>query len=308
MSTITHSRVWSRLWDPGSHFLTPKTGRASSLGSALSAGPIFSHSQQRVFSLSNPQEQKNGPRRTFTGSKSFASYGVFLTNAHSNETASATITKCTSASRKALFSAPTIPGRSIVSTCQQTWRREIHSTGRSRRGVVTKRNKSSASNGQNGHKANENPRESTTTPSPSSTKKSDATKDTPPAQSHNYLHLPHLPHMPHMPHRPTRDELLAAASGFWSRLKVRFKWFSIRSTRPWNIDDWSAFASWFVVGNIIWVFVGTTTFFSLVIFSINTVFAQGKPVFWTECTNQELTPFRNFSEMDRRLSHSFGGY
>jgi distribution and morphology protein 31 len=79
-----------------------------------------------------------------------------------------------------------------------------------------------------------------------------------------------------MPHRPTREELLAAATGFWSRLKVRFKWFSIRSTRPWNIDDWSAFASWFVLGNIVWVFVGTTTFFSLVIFSINTVFAQGK--------------------------------
>ena len=78
-----------------------------------------------------------------------------------------------------------------------------------------------------------------------------------------------------MPHRPTKEELLAAATGFWSRLKVRFKWFSIRSVRPWNIDDWSAFVSWFVLGNIVWVLVGTTTFFSLVIFSINTVVAQG---------------------------------
>jgi len=33
--------------------------------------------------------------------------------------------------------------------------------------------------------------------------------------------------------------------------------------------------SWFVLGNIAWIFIGTTTFFSLVIFSINTVVAQG---------------------------------
>ena len=87
-----------------------------------------------------------------------------------------------------------------------------------------------------------------------------------------YLHLSHLPKMPH---RPTKEELLAAATGFWSRLKVRFKWFSIRSARPWNVDDWSAFVSWFVLGNIVWILVGTTTFFSLVILSINTVVAQG---------------------------------
>ncbi|KKY30134.1 putative mitochondrial distribution and morphology protein 31 [Diaporthe ampelina] len=31
-----------------------------------------------------------------------------------------------------------------------------------------------------------------------------------------------------MPHRPTKEELLSAANGFWQRLKVRFKWFSIR--------------------------------------------------------------------------------
>ncbi|KAF8863327.1 mitochondrial distribution and morphology protein family 31/32 [Acephala macrosclerotiorum] len=83
-----------------------------------------------------------------------------------------------------------------------------------------------------------------------------------------------------MPHRPTKEELLAAATGFWSRLKVRFKWFSIRSVRPWNVDDWSAFVSWFVLGNIVWILVGTTTFFSLVIFSINTVVAQETLARW----------------------------
>ncbi|ESZ98851.1 mitochondrial distribution and morphology protein [Sclerotinia borealis F-4128] len=90
----------------------------------------------------------------------------------------------------------------------------------------------------------------------------------------------HLPHMSKMRHRPTRDELLAAATGFWSRLKVRFKWFTIRGGRPWNVDDWSAFVSWFVLGNIAWVFVGTTTFFSLIILSINTVVAQETLARW----------------------------
>jgi distribution and morphology protein 31 len=83
-------------------------------------------------------------------------------------------------------------------------------------------------------------------------------------------------HLPKMPHRPTKEELLAAASGFGQRLKVRFKWFSIRSMRPWNADEWGAFVSWFVFGHIVWILVGTTTFFSLIILFINTVFAQGR--------------------------------
>ncbi|KAK2609022.1 Mitochondrial distribution and morphology protein 31, mitochondrial precursor [Conoideocrella luteorostrata] len=89
-----------------------------------------------------------------------------------------------------------------------------------------------------------------------------------------YLHLPTLAH------RPTKEELLAAANGFWERLKVRFKWMSIRSMRPWNVDEWGAFVSWFMLGHIVWVLVGTTTFFSILIFSINTVFAQETLAKW----------------------------
>ncbi|KAK3306547.1 mitochondrial distribution and morphology proteins-domain-containing protein [Chaetomium strumarium] len=87
-------------------------------------------------------------------------------------------------------------------------------------------------------------------------------------------------HLPKMPHRPTKEELLAAASGFGQRLKVRFKWFSIRSMRPWNADEWGAFLSWFVFGHIVWILVGTTTFFSLIILFINTVFAQETLAKW----------------------------
>ena len=81
-------------------------------------------------------------------------------------------------------------------------------------------------------------------------------------------------------HRPSREELLAAATGFWSRLKVRFKWFSIRSVRPFNADEIGAFFSWFLLGHVLWIILGTTTFFSLAIFAVNTVFAQETLARW----------------------------
>ena len=88
-----------------------------------------------------------------------------------------------------------------------------------------------------------------------------------------------LPQIPQL-HRPTRDELLAAATGFWSRLKVRFKWFSIRSARPFNIDELSAFFSWVLLGHVLWIILGTTTFFSLAILAVNTVLAQETLARW----------------------------
>ncbi|MCJ1406736.1 Mitochondrial distribution and morphology protein 31, mitochondrial precursor [Ptychographa xylographoides] len=88
-----------------------------------------------------------------------------------------------------------------------------------------------------------------------------------------------LPSIPHL-HRPSKEELLAAATGFWSRLKVRFKWFSIRSVRPFNADEIGAFFSWILVGHVLWIILGTTTFFSLAIFAVNTVFAQETLARW----------------------------
>lgn len=90
-----------------------------------------------------------------------------------------------------------------------------------------------------------------------------------------------LPNISHI-QRPTKEELLAAATGFWSRLKVRFKWFSIRSGRPFNIDEISAFFSWILLGHVLWIILGTTTFFSLAILAVNTVFAQGSSSFVTK--------------------------
>ena len=99
------------------------------------------------------------------------------------------------------------------------------------------------------------------------------------ANKHIIDRLPSIPHM----HKPTKEELLAAATGFWSRLKVRFKWFSIRSVRPFNVDEIGAFFSWVLLGHVLWIILGTTTFFSLAIFAVNTVFAQGT----------SLSPFLN---------------
>lgn len=96
------------------------------------------------------------------------------------------------------------------------------------------------------------------------------------ASKHLIDRLPAIPQI----HRPTKEELLAAATGFWSRLKVRFKWFSIRSGRPFNVDEISAFFSWVLVGHVLWIILGTTTFFSLAILAVNTVFAQETLARW----------------------------
>lgn len=58
-------------------------------------------------------------------------------------------------------------------------------------------------------------------------------------------------------HRPTRDDFLKVASGFWQRLRIRFKWFTIRSFRKFNADDISAFVTWFLMSQTLWILVGT---------------------------------------------------
>ncbi|KXJ95982.1 mitochondrial distribution and morphology protein family 31/32 [Microdochium bolleyi] len=105
--------------------------------------------------------------------------------------------------------------------------------------------------------------------------------ETNPAPEHHSMYeYFQIPNFSKNLHRPTKEEFLAAATGFWQRLKVRFKWFSIRSMRPWNIDEWGAFISWFLFGHLVWILVGTTTFVSLVILSINTVVAQETLAKW----------------------------
>ncbi|KAG1869786.1 mitochondrial distribution and morphology protein-domain-containing protein [Suillus tomentosus] len=75
-------------------------------------------------------------------------------------------------------------------------------------------------------------------------------------------------------HRPTRDDFLKVANGFWQRLRIRFKWFTIRSFRRFNADDISAFITWFLMSQTLWILVGTTTFFSVVFATANSLQLQ----------------------------------
>ena len=77
-------------------------------------------------------------------------------------------------------------------------------------------------------------------------------------------------------HRPTKDQMLAAANGVFARFRIRTKWALIRQMRPYNLEDIAALLQWLLVGHIIWVVVGTTTFFSIVLLLVNTVYAQGQ--------------------------------
>ena len=153
-------------------------------------------------------------------------------------------------------------------------------TGRGRslsRRALSRRRKSTKSSTEPVVKATAPPKKTAVQPEPTTGPKPNPETNQPDQSEPGYLGgYFHLPHMPHLPHRPTKEELLAAANSFWERLKVHFKWASIRSNRPWNTDEWGAFLSFFLFGHLVWILVGTTTFVSLIILSINTVFAQGK--------------------------------
>lgn len=71
-----------------------------------------------------------------------------------------------------------------------------------------------------------------------------------------------------------RDRLLAQATNILQRLKINLKWTLTRSMRPFNTDDISAFVSWVLVSNMLLIFLFTTSFLSLAIYLMNTVFAQ----------------------------------
>jgi distribution and morphology protein 31 len=63
-------------------------------------------------------------------------------------------------------------------------------------------------------------------------------------------------------------------------MKVRFKWLTIRSTRPFNADEIYALFSWVLAAHFLWVILGTTTFFMLTVFLLNTAFSQETLAKW----------------------------
>lgn len=75
-------------------------------------------------------------------------------------------------------------------------------------------------------------------------------------------------------HPPSRDQLLALTTSFFERLKIRFKWATIRSYRRFRIDDYSAFFSVGVVGTLGWFLIGTTSFFAFAFAIVNSLSLQ----------------------------------
>lgn len=206
--------------------------------------------------------------------KSCTSGGLLLLGLSSSPSStSAVVTTCTAAADSALAGSSGQKAK-LSYLARQLWQQSLQArSGRGRIPGSGKRASSSSTKGDGGKKEPSAPQKQTETQpqDPSKTTTPEASEHESLADSMSkYLHLPRIPN------RPTKEELLAAASGFGQRLKVRFKWFSIRSMRPWNADEWGAFVSWFLFGHLVWILVGTTTFFSLIILFINTVFAQGK--------------------------------
>ena len=225
-----------------------------------------------------PKAYNNNVRR------SFASGGLLLVGFTPTSPATTTVV---STCADSAIAGSTTQAANISKLARQAWQRNVHTArtvrGRARTFRNPRRTKTSKTS-DDAAKVASSPKKKPDTPQQSrdAPVKPDATPAPKPGGQHpepasmsKYFHLS-MPHLPHLPHRPTKEEFLAAANGFWQRLRVRFKWFSIRSMRPWNVDEWGAFVSWFLFGHLVWVLVGTTTFFSLIILFINTVFAQGR--------------------------------
>jgi distribution and morphology protein 31 len=224
-----------------------------------------SHNNLSGFSTRN-YHANTASRSTRRLSQKFAS-GSFLVLGLSPSSTAAVETgaNCAVASEKIASSGiPCCYQRPLLGgISRQLWKRGVHTSGND---VKVRKSANSDS-----HRPETAPTRSRDT-LPSESK--DAPKINSETSSLNRNLRERLPNL-HQFHRPTKEELLAAATGFWSRLRVRFKWFSIRSVRPFNLDEIGTLFSWVLLGHVLWIILGTTTFFSLLIFAINTVFAQG---------------------------------
>lgn len=268
MSTSIPRKTWSQLWDPASSILNSKLSLRppQHLTRHASSTPL-----RRGFTRNLPTHSAVSSAGR-PPAKRLLPCGVFLADRSPKTTRASAIASCPTTVGKAVYTPLSTPRRLTATSLQQTWRRGLHTSSNLGAKGTARRNKNYTPNPQNSRPQDlgrqKPPRRQHV---PEEDGRASVPPKESPAVSDNHIHLPKMPHY----HRPTKEELLAAATGFWSRLKVRFKWVTIRSVRPWNVDDWSAFVSWFVLGNIVWILVGTTTFFSLIIFSINTVVAQG---------------------------------
>lgn len=68
----------------------------------------------------------------------------------------------------------------------------------------------------------------------------------------------------------TKLGLLSQASGPLSKLLIHIKWPLMRNNRPFSFDDLNAFFSWLLMGNVLWIVLGTTTFGLVFMYLVHT--------------------------------------
>lgn len=122
-------------------------------------------------------------------------------------------------------------------------------------------NRGREQNDQNGESLKSPKPTSSSAPPPDRPENTSRPPDPPPPtrvdlQNYSHFFRQLAQSVPHI-HRPTRDDLLNLTSSFWHRLRIRFKWLTIRSFRKFNADDLSAFFSFALVGQTLWVLIGT---------------------------------------------------
>jgi distribution and morphology protein 31 len=153
---------------------------------------------------------------------------------------------------------------SVAVAVRSAWSR--HASSRSRKalpqsGGSDRRNKSSVTDGSS--KTKRTPPQApqvTLSPQPQAPPKTSNQAPTAEPDASQAPSKPLLNRIPHsLPHlkRPTKAELLEAASGFWSRVKIHFKWLTIRSARPFNADEIYAMFSWILAAHVAWILINT---------------------------------------------------
>ncbi|KAI1847406.1 hypothetical protein JX265_005533 [Neoarthrinium moseri] len=276
-TTLFGRHAWRSLYE-SLDFLTVRAPSRRNPVSRWQTSPSSSYHSSATFgrpsNFSSWAFPKSPKASGYNVRRSFTSGGLLLASFSPPTSSTGTVVAtCTAAADSGLL-ANVSQKADLLKLARQPWQRGIH-TGRRRRPHATMRRKKSTKSNTGASKATaaaKSQNEPVKSPSPakSETKAPEAES----TQEHNYIsNYFHLPNV-HLPHRPTKEEFLAAANGFWERLKVRFKWFSIRSMRPWNTDEWGAFLSFFLFGHLVWILVGTTTFVSGLLFLVNTVSAQ----------------------------------
>lgn len=285
-------RLYANLWEAASPVFARglRTGQSAP---TFNTG-AFNDSFHAFFAKNGIK--KLPPRAQIT--RRFASGGFLVIGASpSSGTAVETGATCVMAPEKIICHGGSryFDGKISGNISRNVWRRNLHTSKDQSSSTEAAKSRNSSLNEKTPIE-NQKPNAEQSSSRPSKT--SDSIEEHIPPTPLNKNLRDRLPHLPHL-HRPSKEELLAAANGFWSRLKVRFKWFSIRSVRPFNFDEITALFSWVLLGHLIWVVVGTTTFFSLLILAINTVFAQGMFFAVGNCALTDI--FRNACRMDRKL-------